>query len=534
MKKLGLSCLRLLSFLTILGLTVNVFGQSEPRWKSTFKKEINWLKVAPTGHLIASTDEGLMGIDRENGEVIWRREDLKKLKSRPEEFKSFIEEFVPFTPYAILRIFSGANKTFKHSGMPYYISLINVLDGKDMWSTEALGLKDHYGYLFVPEMGGLFLYAKDKDKKKTAFVLALESGNVIWQKRDFFKKRDPALFDVIPSEDEGGSSEQTIKGNQSPYYDTAETMITFMYKKAIRKFNAKTGELVWETEIKAKKPPAVRNGYAPMLLSENKDVLYAACAKTVYAVRTQDGSLVWEKPPKLKGGIAQMRLTSHGLIVKGASVDDGKVKVDDKPFLALIDPETGKALWNNEYKKLKGGTNYVIKDDKIMVFANRRLFAINLSDGAVTEMAKNLTFEGKETPAFMMLRDDGYYLQSSTNLMLVSFDGKKVFHTYHKAPKLSLLEKMALGVATRLVFETMGALDETVFKGWESSGTDEKTASKMVSEFRFKDTKNLETYIYMLTQIETENEKGVGFVKVNKINGETEDQIILGTRTTIY
>ncbi len=60
MKKLGLGCLRLLSFLTILGLTVNVFGQSEPRWKSTFKKEINWLKVAPTGHLIASTDEGLI------------------------------------------------------------------------------------------------------------------------------------------------------------------------------------------------------------------------------------------------------------------------------------------------------------------------------------------------------------------------------------------------------------------------------------------------------------------------------------------
>ena len=73
MKKLGLSCLRLLSFLTILGLTVNAFGQSETLWTHTVQGNIKWLQLAPTGHLIVSTKESLVGVDPENGEILWTR-----------------------------------------------------------------------------------------------------------------------------------------------------------------------------------------------------------------------------------------------------------------------------------------------------------------------------------------------------------------------------------------------------------------------------------------------------------------------------
>jgi len=540
MKSLCSSCFRLLGILTILGFAVNGFGQTEPEWMTTFQDEVNWLRVAPSGHLIVSTDMSLMGIDRENGEVIWRRDDLKNLKNSPEWFKSWFGEFIPFTSYAVLRIFSGADKKWKTSWMPYYMHLINVADGEDLWNTEALGLKDHYGHFFLPENGNIFLYAKDKDKKETAFMLELESGNVLWQKREFFKKRDPAMFAMVkPVVADGGMSkfiksklsyepvnknpQNTIYGNQPPYFDTKETMITFMNKKTIRKFNAKTGDLIWETKIKAKHPPALRYGYAPMFLNDRKDILYAACKKTVYAVRTQDGSLVWGKKPKLKGGVSQMTLTPQGLVVKGAPVnDDGAVKAGDKPFFALIDLETGQVVWQDKYKHLKAGTNYVIKDDKIIVFANSKLIAINISDGELAEIAGGLVFEGEETPAFMTLRDDGYYLQSSNNVMLVSFTGEKVFHTYHEAPELSRLEKMALKIA----YKGMEALEQT-------EEEDKETFNKMLG-IRFKDNKNLETYAYMLANIETDTEMGVGLVRVNKINGETVDQVILGTRNPVY
>ncbi|MFQ5605448.1 MAG: PQQ-binding-like beta-propeller repeat protein [bacterium] len=557
MKKLNLSWLRILSFLTIMGLTVNVFGGSDPIWKATFTKSVKWMKVAPTGHLLVSTDEGLVGIDSETGGILWTREDLKGLKDRPEkEFASWLEEFVPFTSFAVLRNFSGAKKKFKTSGMPYWITLINVVNGQDMWTTETMGFKDHYGYYFLPEIGGMFLYAKDKNKKKTAFVVDLASGKVIWQKRDFFKKRDPAKFDLFPpvkdtSQDpffeDAGSSKKTIMGNQPPLFDTDETMITFMNKKAIRKFNAQTGELIWETAVKAKNPPAIQNGYAPMLLDENGDVLYAACAKTVYAVRPQDGSLIWEKPPKLKGGVSQMRLLPEGLMVKGARSDnDWVVAARGRPFVAVIDLATGQPLWQKEYKKMKESTNFVIKDDKIVFYAYKKLYGINLADGEYTVLAEDLKFRGDEVPASLLLRDDGYLLQSSNNLMLVSLNGEKVFHTYHEGPGLSWVEKVAADImrnnVKKMTFpgwktdveDLQRNYPQWMQAAWKSKKMEKDMFYEYLSEIRFKETKNRETYMYILARIKTENEKGAGLIKVNKFTGETEDQIILGTKEPVY
>ena len=73
MKNLKLSCLILLNFLTILGLTVNIFAQSEPLWTHTVPGNIKWMQLAPTGHLIVSTKESLVGVDPENGEILWTR-----------------------------------------------------------------------------------------------------------------------------------------------------------------------------------------------------------------------------------------------------------------------------------------------------------------------------------------------------------------------------------------------------------------------------------------------------------------------------
>jgi len=530
--KLNLSRLICVSLLIIVGLTGSIWAQSDPMWKVTFEKKVKWMKVAPTGHLIVSTDEGLVGIDPEYGGVLWKREDLKGLKDSPEkQFVSWLQEFVPFTPFAVVRIFSEAHKTFKHSGAPYWIHIVNVVNGEDLWTTEAMELKDIYGYILLPKIGGMFLYGLDKDKKKTAFVLELETGNVIWQKRDFFKKRDPAWFAMFPPEDIGFGPKASINGNQRPLFDTEETMITFMNKKAIRKFNAKTGELIWETEIKAKQPPALRNGYAPMLLNENNDVLYAACAKTVYALRTQDGSLLWEKSPKLKGGVSQMQLTPHGLVVKVTPVSDNRLKrFSKKSSFAALDPKSGEILWNVKLKQRT--TNYVISEDEAIVYAfDGKLYAINLADGKYTIIAEDLKLEGKEVPRYLALRDDGYFLQTSNNVMLVSFFGEKVFHTNYKAPGRSL--------AGILAGEIVGVLlSYSEQEGWE---TDYDELRRNYPEWapglwdrRFKDTKNLETYTYILTEIETEKEKGVGLVKVNKTSGETEGQIVLGTKQPVY
>ena len=59
----NLSRLSLISFVICFSLTANLFGQPETLWKTKFKKNVNWLRLAPTGHLIVSTGEGLLGVD---------------------------------------------------------------------------------------------------------------------------------------------------------------------------------------------------------------------------------------------------------------------------------------------------------------------------------------------------------------------------------------------------------------------------------------------------------------------------------------
>ncbi|MFB3042547.1 MAG: PQQ-binding-like beta-propeller repeat protein, partial [Candidatus Poribacteria bacterium] len=311
MKKLNLSGWGLLSLLTIVGLTGNAFGQSETLWTHTVQGNINWLQVAPTGHLIVSTKESLVGVDPENGEILWTREDLKGLKERPAKFDSWLQEFIPYTPYAVLRKNSEAGKTFKHEGAPIYINVINTVTGEDIVTTEAMGLRDQYGYFLLPKIGGMLIFALDKDKKQTVIAVELQTGKVIWKNKDSFKfdffdpdvDADPGSFVPRSSEqwqevfDKAAAAKYAIPDNQPPLFDTEESMITFMTKKGIRKFSSKTGELIWETKIKAKHAPYLTYGYAAMLFIEKDKVIYAASDKTVYAVRTEDGSLLWEKAP---------------------------------------------------------------------------------------------------------------------------------------------------------------------------------------------------------------------------------------------
>ncbi len=234
MKNLNVSGLGLLSLLTILGLTVNAFGQSEPRWESTFQKNIKWQQLAPTGHLVVSTDASLIGIDPATGKEMWRREDLKGLQDATEAFKNWLEQFVPYSPYALVRTFSGAKKKFKHSGMHYDINLIDILTGKTVWTTETMELKGLYRYVMLPKIGGILIYAKDQNKKKTVFAVDLFTGAVLWENAKLFEEGEDAT-------------------NSQPFFDSDTTMVAFMTKKPVCKFSAKTGELLWETDTKAKK-----------------------------------------------------------------------------------------------------------------------------------------------------------------------------------------------------------------------------------------------------------------------------------------
>ena len=549
MKKLNWKCLVLSVFLSVGVLMGNLFAQAEPQWKVTFHEDVKWLKIAPTGHLIVSTGGDLIGIDPDSGVIIWQNADVKGLDK-----SNF--HVVLLTRYALLKL--------KDTKKTHYFRVIDVVDGKEIWTTESMDLKTSERFLALPEVGGILIYGEEL-KGKRYFVqekphllrkvaaAGLSTGEWIWDNKNILRI-DPYV---------------------KPFFDTRETMITYMTdRNRICKLNAKTGEVIWESNLKSASA-------RPLLLKEKRDVIYAISSKTIYALKTQDGSLVWKKPPRLKGIVHQVQLSPQGLVVRGAPYvvyTNGEPRLRGQSYITLLDIATGQPLWEDKFSELNHLSNFVLNDDKVVIYSDQRLYGINLSSDAVNVIAKDLTFKGEETPASLRLQNNGYLIQSGNNLMLVSFDGEQLYHTYHKAVGYSLAEMMGYTAATVVVNEVAKELVKRAVLPAIAKLTGEimKTEAKLpkivrtysdpylmyyaiysilplalysygyldpylyagvfghlVSK-RFKATRNGETYTYILTNVKAEGAKGRGLVKVNKINGKTEAQIVLGTKKPLY
>jgi outer membrane protein assembly factor BamB len=507
-----------LLFLASLGVTP-LLAAPTPTWSYTATSDIKWFKLAPTGHLIVSTDGALLGVDPESGQPAWTSEELKDLDE--EKF-----DIVEGTQFAVITKGKGV------FGSKTLLILLDLSTGKEAWTTESIGMTGNNGHFLLMETSAMLLYgptgknANDRDM----LVVDLGTGKEIWRNEEFFKKFKPELV-------ASGKTKMTLTGNQMPLFDSDETMIVFWSKDGIRKLNAKTGAILWTTPLKCDRAPANAYGFGNMMLNDDKSVLFAPYEKTLVAVSTKDGSLLWKKPPQLKGQVYQMDLTPDGLVVKGGPNSEGK---DGDNFITVLDPATGDVKWKKPFDKLKLSSSYVLKDGKIIVYTDEKLYGINISDATATVLAKDVKFNGGEIPGRLTLTDKGFTLQSSQNLMMIGFDGSRVFHTYYKAPGSSLFSKIASTTAIMAVNVASAAdgysraMNNAYANGGSGSASYSLITGNPYMSKRFKATANGQSFMSMLTDVKSDAGNGPGLVKVNKLTGAASTQIVLGTKKPEY
>jgi hypothetical protein len=496
-------------------------AETTPEWTVSFNKDVKWVQLTPTGHLLAGTDEGLVGINPEDGNIMWQMDELKKL----EQDKI---NLIPLTQYAVI------NKGKGFLGTQNRMILIDYVSGNEKWNSDNLDIVSSMGQFIVPSKKALFIYGVNKKGKQWPRLVNMEDGSMIWENPDFFKKRNPTLFKL-------SGSKLALMGNQEPLFDTDETMITCMNGKAIRKWDLNTGAMIWETELKElkKAAPSPMYGYPSILFDEDNGVLYVPAVKALYAVKVSDGSLVWgEKPAKLDGIPHQLRITENGILVKGGPNSAGK---EGKPFMMLLNTETGLPMWDKKFDKLKKSTAYVVKDDKAYVYSDKKIYAINIADGTYEQVAEKIKFEGKESPHSIKLTDKGLLLKSTQNVMMVGLDGSEVFHAYHKAQGGSLFGKIA-STAVIAAVNVGSAMDAqaraNAAASRSASGSGSASYSLITSNpylsKRFTATVNTGQYSYILTKVEKDGDKGPGIVKVNTSTGATDGSVILGDKKPVY
>jgi outer membrane protein assembly factor BamB len=492
-------------------------ARAEVLWTLTTGKEIVFQRLTPLGSLLVSTDEGLMGVDAATGKAVWTRGDVVKLK------ECNYDE-ISGTSFGLLDLGEGVGGTQRR------VEVIDLATGQAKWDSKDLPMNSSQGLMQVPQHGMLVLCGMPKKGSKPVMVAVnADDGAMKWQQDALFTK-PLHLLEVRGS---GKLFKRfSIEGNQLPVFDTENSMIVYLTAEGPVKMDLATGNRVWNAAIKAKALPALRHGYAPMLLEGT--TLFVPYDKSVQAIDAGTGALLWPKDRDFKSKVTQMQMTPLGLVVRGAPGFDDKGKPDGKPFLDLLDPKTGLSVWKKPFKDLEDATTFDLRGDKLYIAADGELFAVNLADGAASGVAK-FKFKGNEVPTTLEVMDDDYVLSSSQNVMRLDAAGNVKHHTFHPAPGQSGWIKV---LSTAAVM-TMNAASAAHAHGMamNNPGTTYRYTLYGNPELsrRFKASESAGGYLSMLTSgVEADGQKGVGLVKIEKATGATAARVVLGDKTPEY
>ena len=579
--------------LAIALMASSAFSETQPDWQLSFEEKISSLQLMPSGRLLVCTAAAVYGVDPERGEVAWRLEWPYRVQGAAEVFFEFEVDLLTARIAAVnahafrrLKSLPGRRREEPTKARSFR-SVVDVEDGRKLWDFESTGVTGEMGHLMLHETGQIMICGVDTEARPVPVSVAeLMSGELVWKRDDFFRER-PFPFSAR-------RAKGTIARNQSPIYDTSETMITFMDKDGVRKHNAKTGELIWKSPAKVEKDKVTPR----MILDRASGVVYVPYEKAIYAINVEDGSLAWKKAAKLDATVERMHLTSQGLLVTGPPygtrrggpyvmllrATDGKPLWKRSPklrgrvqqmvrtghglllrgtpkridkgnhFVALIDTLTGEFVWEFPERgkgllkrlasrELINPTDVVIRDDEVIIYGAHKamgvegegkLYAINLADGSHLVLAESIKFEGDEIPLTLELRRDGYLLRSSQSMALFDFSGSLRYHVYLEAPEDSWLKKgiwMGLEKAAGALYEKKAGYSSDEAKSAIKSDLDR--AKNLQGMQRLVKGSTI-AYAYILTPLETDKGKQVALVKINKDTGEMEQEIYVATKEPEY
>jgi outer membrane protein assembly factor BamB len=507
----------------------------EELWKSPFQSKILWQKLTDCGYLIVNTEDTLYCLNPADGTIRWQSGEYPKL---PQDYL----EPISGTQYAAIT----CKQTERRSKSK--LVFINIPSGAEVWNSDKFNMADAKGQFFIPEISSLFLFGTDADKNSVSALVDILTGEPFWTSPELFTasgSKAPAMFSIIQDDNEdqksmgsaltGGigkksdSGRKSIGGNQYPVVTPDSNFIEFFSEQGLRKIDSKTGKALWTWPLKTKDVPAIRGGWGQMVLNDDGTVLYVPYQETLHAVNTSDGSLIWgEKGPKLKGKVEQIVLAPDGIVVKGLGT---------KPYINALDYKTGTSLWKKPFRDLRDASNFKIDNNKIVMYADDGILAINISDGEFTEIAKKVKFSGQETPQKFEVKEDGYLLSASNNIAKYDKQGNQLWLSYFKAPGRSLLGKVASAALVITYNNVNQALAESQARSEAAARHQAVTVyynQLSPNEFwRLTTSKDSLNYIYISTNVEggsSSSKEDAGVVKVNKETGNVESRVSLGEK----
>jgi outer membrane protein assembly factor BamB len=511
--------------------------------------DVNWHTVTVLGGLLVGTDEGITMYKPDSGEVLWTRDDLKKL---PE---ANVEE-IGGTPYLLVDANVGSVQA-KTS-----LRALDVLTGKDLWTTEEVrGVTVGSFPMLEKNLVLLVTVPAPAAKSKLDFqALDLATGKTLWasgmeDKVDLHVSEASGRFLV----------KYDLSGHQPPVFDNDSLFVSYA---GLHRFDLATGKLAW-SNVYDVTAGSIKKGNAQIVL--DGEVIYTSAKGQLRAIDRGTGQIKWTSKD-FGGALAQMELSGDVLYGRlgGNFYDKLKKEWDLKKPLGVVavDKKTGTPIWRYDGAK-EGITNMVLLQDQgtILIADTKNLIGLDMkSQGEVKEAFKvKVEFKDKigaakiaagvgkfllggakaalaksgdqDAPVGIAVRKNGTAIVLGKQHLL-AFDPKTkaiAWSVQYEAPGAGAWAKTLMGAMTAISY--MGYLGQAASTGSSAAASGAQEAVIRYGEYagkRYSAAGSSLSHAYILTNVKEGEEKGAGLVGVNLDSGKGDRQILFKDKEPRY
>lgn len=492
-------------------------GEVSPAWTVTTERPIEWLRFLPSGVLVVSSDDALLGLNPADGTVRWRRGDLGNASQTAFEAAQQVAplpgasqptaaaaptirlmEQLPGGGFAAILADSGGRKS--------WFDVIDLQTGATVWSSTSLPLTEARGFLTFPDSTTILVHGVRVEPGRNHRLwlrVVAATGRVLWNS-DSLLLESPAQFDASAML----ASRGTVNGNQAIVDFPDSTALIYASADGLVRFDLASGRVLWRAAAGDNTPGPTGQGFAPMLLHGSSAFLPGG--HKVHAIDLASGRPSWSSG-FLPGRVVQMDQTAMGLLVRGQPIVEGG-QMEGRAFLALLDPQSGKQVWRKQYGLRSEVSSYLIRGDSGYIASDAGLVRFALADGGETALT---TGKLPGRPAVSLESgDSGLLVIAKQSLTLVAADGTQRYQTEYPAPTLGLGGRLL-----RLALAGAAIAGGAYYSGGYLAGS-------AVAKYQFSASRYASAHTYFV--LKDHEGGGPALARVDKATGKTAGVISLG------
>lgn len=335
--------------MAMLAFTANAQPKTAPSWSAKFRTPINWQRVHSLGYLIVSTNDGLYGVNPDDGKVIWENKVFAALN--PEYYQE-----VEGTEFLTI-----AYQAEKPSAIPMQ-AIIHVGTGKVLFDSKAeqIGVLSRH---VLPRSGKLLVIgARPKTLSASLFMYDIISGKQLWANDDMFKVDDAGAKGFLGKLQVMGQQLSNLQSLTGEPLELDDTSVIITHPNYVIRLQTADGKVIWKNSIQ----PSIRAEihFSPykkgvvfvgtdvesdtgsgFTSTSNQGQPQKYYTNLYYAFDLQHGAPLWKEPAKENDRLNQIIVHERGIIICPRS--------SQKPTINLISYETGKTMWGNKGKGIK-------------------------------------------------------------------------------------------------------------------------------------------------------------------------------------